>query len=223
MNAPENDSPAAGGDPRWLAWARQLHAVARNGLLYSENAYDKERYEQVLQIAAEMMTVQSGSPDVRPVLDLLKTDTGYITPKVDVRAVIMQDNKMLLVEELMDDRRWTLPGGWADPNDSPAIATERETREETGLEVKATRLLAAYDRSHPRHGHQPPQPLYSYKLFFLCDIVGGQLTQSIETGKSAFFAEDEIPENLSIARISRSQLLRFFEMVRYNVQQADFD
>lgn len=211
-------------EPRWLEWARQLHSVAQNGLLYGHDKYDHERYEQVLHIAAEMMATQSGSADLRPVMDLLKQDNGYLTPKIDVRGVVFRDDKIMLVREVQDDGRWSLPGGWADPNDAPSRAAEREVQEETGYKVRARRLLALYDRSHPRHGHEPPPPLYSYKAFFLCDLLGGKPETSIETGESAFFAEDELPaKELSISRVTMPQLHKFFKMYRADDVVTDFD
>jgi ADP-ribose pyrophosphatase YjhB (NUDIX family) len=222
-NQAGSSAPAA-GDPKWLKWARELHSVAQNGLLYGHDHYDRERYEQVLRIAAEMMATQAGSDDLRPVMDLLTQDNGYLTPKIDVRGVVFRDGKILLVREVQDDGRWSLPGGWADPNDSPARAAEREVKEETGYDVEAKRLLALYDRSHPRHGHQPPAPLYAYKAIFLCDLVGGHPETSIETGESRFFGEDELPlEELSISRVTEPQLRQFFEMVRTGEPAADFD
>ncbi len=219
MNKPESDFI----EPRWLAWAKELHSVAQNGLLYVRDPYDRERYEQVLRIAAEMMATQSGSKELEPVLDLLKQDTGYLTPKVDVRAAVFREGKVLLVRELQDEGRWTMPGGWADPNDTPAIAAEREVVEETGYRVKAERVLAVFDRSQPHHGHYPPHPLHSYKIFFLCRLVGGSPAESHETGESRFFAEDELPVDLSIARVTLPQLTRIFEQHRSGTLAADFD
>lgn len=220
----DGEGTTSGSNPKWLKWARELHSVAQNGLLYGHDKYDHERYEQVLQIAAEMMAAQSGTRDLQPVLDLLKHDYGYLTPKVDVRGVVFRDGKILLVRELQDDGRWSVPGGWADPNDSPSTAVQREVKEETGYEVEAKQLLAVYDRSEPRHGHHPPAPLYAYKLFFLCELTGGNPETSIETGESRFFTEAELPiGNLSISRVSPSQLHRFFQMHRAGTVAADFD
>jgi len=210
-------------EPRWLEWAKELHSVAHNGLLYVRDPYDRERYEQVLRIAAEMMAAQSGSNDLRPVLDLLTQDAGYITPKVDVRAAVFQEDRILLVRELQDEGRWTLPGGWADPNDAPSKAAEREVREETGYKVVAERVLAVFDRSQARHGHYPPHPLHSYKIFFLCKLVGGTAEQSHETGESRFFAEGDLPVDLSVARVTLPQLQRIFAQHRNAELAADFD
>lgn len=210
-------------EPRWLEWARELHSVAHNGLLYVRDPYDRERYDQVLRIAAEMMATQSDNADLQPVMDLLKQDVGYLTPKVDVRGAVFRDDKILMVRELQDEGRWTLPGGWADPNDTPSKAVEREVLEETGYQVTAERVLAVFDRSHPRHGHYPPHPLYSYKLFFLCRLTGGAAVESHETGESRFFGEDELPAELSIARVTEPQIRRIFEQYKKGELTADFD
>ena len=211
------------GEPRWLEWAKALQSVSQNGLHYATNDYDRERYEQVQGIVAEMIAAQTGSPDLRPILDLLRHDTGYATPKVDVRAAVFRDGRILLVRELMDDGRWTLPGGWADPNDLPSEAVTREVREETGYEVRVAKLIAVLDRSHPRHGHLPPFPFHVYKLFFQCEITGGAPTESSETEDITFFGEDELPADLSVSRVSRAQLVRAFEHLRRPELPADFD
>ena len=128
-------------------------------------------------------------------LDLFACDTGYATPKVDVRGVVFQDGKLLLVQE-RSDGMWTLPGGWADVGDSPADAVIREIREESGYEIRATKLLALLDRN--RHNH-PPHVNHIYKVFIQCEIIGGSPTTSHEIQGVGFFAEDEIPE-LSLTR-----------------------
>lgn len=210
-------------DPAWLKWARELQSIGHNGLHYAHDDYDRERYQRVLEIAAEMMAGQTAGQSARQVLDLFSMDYGYLTPKIDVRAFIVQDDRVLLVRELADAGRWSLPGGWAEPNDSPSIAVEREAREESGYNITATRLLALYDRSHPRHGHQPPAPQYVYKAFFLCHVTGGAPAASNETGESRFFSEQDLPADLSIARVTHSQLRQFFRMVKTGVEKADFD
>ena len=150
--------------PNWLHWAQQIQAIAQTGLTYTEGMYDRERYHALQQIAAEIMAVGSNG-DVQQILDLFAQESGYPTPKVDVRGVVFRDDKILLVLERADGG-WTLPGGWADVGDSPAECVVREVREESGFEVRAVKLLALYDRN--RHGHDP-HPDYIYKLFFCHD------------------------------------------------------
>jgi ADP-ribose pyrophosphatase YjhB (NUDIX family) len=205
-------------EPNWLKWARQLAALSQNGLTYVENPYDIERYEKVREIAAEMISAQSdlSSEDL---LAIFTREQGYATPKVDVRGVVFHDGKILLVKERIDGL-WTLPGGWADPGQSPSESVVREIQEESGYQSRACRLLAVYDRS--KHPHKPPAPFHIYKLFFLCEIMGGSPQTSHETMGVDFFAENEIPE-LSISRILPSQIARMFEHHRNPNLPADFD
>ena len=205
-------------EPVWLKWAKQLAALSQNGLTYAENPYDIERYEKVREIAVEMMAAQSGL-DAKTLLTIFAREEGYATPKVDVRGVVFRDGKILLIKERLDDR-WSLPGGWADPGQSPSESVVREIFEESGYETQACRLLAVYDRS--KHPHEPPSPFHIYKLFFLCEIIGGSAKTSYETTGVDFFAEDKIPE-LSITRILPSQIARMFEHYRNPNLPTDFD
>lgn len=203
-------------DP-WLGWAKQLAAIAQNGLHYSQNDFDMERYAAVRQIAAEMVALLS-TGSVEQVRELFTLESGHATPKVDVRGVVFRDDSILLVKE-RDDELWTLPGGWADVGESPAKAAVREVYEESGFRTRAIKLLALYDRD--RHGH-PPHPFYIYKVFFLCEIEGGEAQASNETSEVAFFAEHAVPE-LSIRRVTAKYITRFFEHHRHPDWPADFD
>lgn len=204
-------------DPKWIAWARRLQAIAQTGLTFSKEPYDIERYEEVRAIAAEIAAGGSGA-DLRMVRELFAHDAGYTTPKVDVRAAIFRDDAILLVRE-RSDGLWTLPGGWADPGDSPARAAEREVLEESGYQARAVKLLAACDRD--RHGH-PPIPFAVYKLFFLCEPTGGAATATSETDAVGFFREAEIPD-LSLTRVTPAQIGRLFEHARNPAWPTDFD
>jgi ADP-ribose pyrophosphatase YjhB (NUDIX family) len=205
-------------DPMWLTWAKQLAAIAQNGLTFSENAYDVERYEAIRRIAAEMMSAQS-NVDTQVVLEIFTREEGYATPKVDVRGVVFRDDKILLVKEKIDGG-WTLPGGWADPCQSPSEGVVREIREESGYETKVRKLLAVYDRG--KHPHVPLMPFHIYKLFILCEIVGGSPQISHETTAVDFFAEDQIPD-LSVSRVLPFQIARMFEHYRNPNLPTDFD
>jgi ADP-ribose pyrophosphatase YjhB (NUDIX family) len=153
-------------------------------------------------------------------LDLFAQARGYETPKVDVRGVVFNESRILLVRELLDGGRWTLPGGWADVNDRPSEAVEREVWEESGYQVRAAKLLAVYDRR--LHGHRPPHPYGIYKLFFRCQLLGGAPKRSIETDEAQFFASDEIPD-LSLARTTPEEIARFFEHASHPDWPTDFD
>jgi ADP-ribose pyrophosphatase YjhB (NUDIX family) len=204
--------------PRWLEWSTRLQTVAQNGLAYARDPYDVERYTAVRQIAAEMIAAASGA-EIALVRDLISQDTGHATPKVDVRGVVFQENKILLVNE-RSDGRWTLPGGWADVGESPTEGVIREVHEESGYQTRCVKLLAVFDRG--KHPHDPPFLFHVYKLFIHCQIVGGTATTSSETGQVAFFGETEIPE-LSLTRVTPGQVKRMFEHLRNPNLPTDFD
>jgi ADP-ribose pyrophosphatase YjhB (NUDIX family) len=203
--------------PPWLDWAKRLQAVAQSGLTYSPNQYDVERYHTVREIAAEMMAAGSASP-IQPIRDLFAGQTGYATPKVDMRAAVFHEDRILLVQE-REDRCWTLPGGWADVGEAPAHAVEREVREESGYQTRAVKLLAVYDRN--LHGH-PPFPFHAYKLFFRCELIGGEPALSNETSGVDWFARNALPP-LSTTRVVESQIHRFFEHYDHPQWPTDFD
>jgi ADP-ribose pyrophosphatase YjhB (NUDIX family) len=203
--------------PKWLDWSRRLQAVAQTGLTYALNQYDVDRYEAVREVAAEMMAEGWGG-DVAPIRELLAAEAGYATPKVDLRAVVFREERILLVRE-REDGGWSLPGGWADVGESPADGVVREVREESGYETRAVKLLAVYDRN--RHGH-PPIPFHAYKLFFLCELLGGAAARSYETDAIDWFAEGGLPP-LSISRVTEAQIHRFFEHQRSPQWATDFD
>jgi ADP-ribose pyrophosphatase YjhB (NUDIX family) len=208
-------------EPAWLVWARELQAIAQTGLTFAANPHDRERYIAIRSLAAKMMATQS-SADVAPIEALFAEQTGYATPKVEVRGAIFdQDRRILLVREIADRGRWTLPGGWADVNQSPSESVIREVREEAGLEVRARKLAAVYDRA--RHAHLPPQPFHVLKLFFICDPIGGRPQPGLETSEVAFFGETEIPVELSIGRVLPFQISRMFDHVRHPDLPTDFD
>ena len=208
---------------QWLIWARRLQALAQSGLAYTKNPFEIERYNAVREIAFEILAAGSELA-LDEVRDLFSGEEGYATPKVDVRGVVFRPDlssgrdSILLVRELRDGL-WTLPGGWADVNDSPAEATVREVYEESGYQTRAVKLLACYDRS--KHGH-PPYGFHIYKLFFQCQLLGGEASGSIETADAGFFREDEIPA-LSLPRVTPEQIARFFAHRRHPEWPTDFD
>ena len=208
-------------EPVWLVWARELQAVAQTGLTFATNGYDRERYTAIRSLAAQIMATQSDA-DFGRVEALFAEQAGYATPKVDVRGAIFDENsRILLVREIADAGRWTMPGGWADVNQSPAESVIREVREEAGLEVRVRKLAAVYDRA--RHPHQPPHPFHVFKLFFICEVIGGTPEPGTETSEVAFFAENEIPGDLSLGRVVPHQIARMFEHARHRDLPTDFD
>lgn len=206
-------------EPDWIKWAKALQAISQTGLHFTKDKFDRERFAAIGEIAADILAGHS-NVGKQQYIDLFKEEVGYATPKVDVRAAIFNDGKILLVEELMDDRRWTPPGGWADVNESPSESVKRETFEESGFEVEVKKVIAIYDRTS--HGHEPFYPYHVYKIFFLCEIVGGAARSSIETGRIDFFPEDGLPE-LSQGRITDYQIARCFEHFRNPVLPTEFD
>jgi ADP-ribose pyrophosphatase YjhB (NUDIX family) len=205
-------------DVQWLAWARELQALSQTGLYYTQSEYDRERFTRISTLAAEMMAAGSDH-GLETINGLFGQQAGYATPKVDVRAAIIRDGQILLVPELIDGGRWSLPGGWAEVNQSPSQGVLREVHEETGYVAEVRKLAAVYDRH--RHPH-PPEPFQSYKLFFLCEIVGGEPRGSVETGHPTFFALDDLPE-LSEARVVRRQIERMFEHAARPDLPTDYD
>lgn len=207
-------------NPRWLDWAQRLQAISQNGLTFSKDPFDRERYEQIRQIAAEMLAA-GGDSDIEPIHALFAQEIGYMTPKLDVRGVVFRDDTILLVREKLDGGRWTLPGGWADIGDSPSYAVEREVWEEAGFRVKATKLLALLDRNKQNH---PPYPFHAYKAFFRCELLDEtqHLIPNQETEESGWFAEDALPE-LSVARVTVAQIQRWFAHKRHPDWPTDFD
>ncbi len=205
-------------EPKWLDYVRKLAAIAQSGLAYCDNKYDIERYEKIREIAAEMAAEYSDG-DPEKIRHLMLNENGYATPKVDARGVVFKDGGILLVRELMDGGKWTIPGGWVDVGESPREAVEREVLEESGYEVEAKKLLAVFDKR--KHNH-PPDLTHIYKLFILCELRGGRPSDSIETAGAAFFKEDEIPE-LSVGRTNEYQIKRMFEHLKNPDLPTDFD
>lgn len=203
---------------RWLEWSQRLQAIAQNGLTFTQDAYDIERYKAVRELAAEMLA-EGSDIEQSVILGLLEKETDYATPKVDVRGVAFRDDKLLLVRE-RSDGKWTLPGGWADVCASPAENVVREIYEESGFVARTSKILAVFDRS--KHPHEPPFAFHVYKIFILCIIIGGAETISAETDSVGFFGEEEIPD-LSITRVTPAQVRRMFEHHRNRDLPTDFD
>jgi ADP-ribose pyrophosphatase YjhB (NUDIX family) len=206
-------------EPKWLVWAREIQATAQTGLAYTQDNYDRQRYERLRQLAADIM-VDSSGVDAEVVEGLFAQQTGYATPKVDVRGAVFKDSKVLLVQERADPGRWTLPGGWADVNRSPSECVIAEVREEAGLEVKCVKLAAIYDRA--RHPHVPPYAFHIYKMFFICESLGGVPSPGIETEAVAFFDVNKLPE-LSVSRVLDYQIERMFAHAKSPNLPTEFD
>lgn len=201
-----------------LRWVQRLQSISQAGLTYARDPYDRERYQALQELAAEIAA--SDDESLRnSVLAALSAERGYPTPKVDVRAVVVKDGKLLLVREAQDGF-WSLPGGWADLGESPSEIAAREVREETGYAVRATKLLAVYDKA--KHEH-PPALWYCYKLFLLCQLADeAPVLPGHEALAVGFFGPDELPP-LSLERVTRAQVLRMFAHAEHPDYPTDFD
>jgi ADP-ribose pyrophosphatase YjhB (NUDIX family) len=205
-------------EPQWLRWARELQAIAQTGLTFSKDNYDLDRYRRLRAIAVEMLAVGSNTP-IEQVQGLFNQDVGYPTPKVDVRAAAFRDDQILLVREISDGR-WTLPGGWADVNQSAKECVEREVKEESGFDARALKLAAVCD--YRRQGHVLRHPYSIYKLFFICELIGGEARPSLETSAVQFFPKDQLPE-LSLGRVNPQQIERMYEHRAHPELMTEFD
>jgi ADP-ribose pyrophosphatase YjhB (NUDIX family) len=204
-------------EPSWLDWVRRLQAVAQNGLVYTSTPFERERWEEVRAIAAAMAATSGVAPE--QLAAAFGDEHGHATPKVDVRGVVFHASKVLLVRGL-DDRQWTLPGGWAEVGERPSQAVEKEVREESGYDVRAVKLLAVHDRDLRE---RPRWPVHGYKLFFRCELLRDEPAEPSphETDAAEFFAEDDLPE-LS-ERVGAKGLAWVFEHLRDPSLPTEFD
>lgn len=190
---------------KWLEWAVALQSIAQAGLYYGKDKFDLERYEQIRAIAAEMLSEKTEiSPD--KVKDLFCSETGYQTPKLDVRAAIFNRDRILLVKEM--NGTWSLPGGWVDVNTSVMESAVKEVKEEAGLDVAVDTVIAVQDRE--KHN----LPLYAYKIckiFVLCTVTGGTFEPNLETTESRYFGPDELPSPLASEKTTEEQIRMCFD------------
>lgn len=201
---------------QWLEWVVELQALAQAGLFYSKDRYELERYQRIREISAEMVSHQSDIP-LEKVTDLFCSDVGYQTPKIDTRAAIFQNGKILLVHEA--NGTWALPGGWVDVNVSAAENTVKEVKEESGLDVKVKRIIAVQDRE--KHN----LPVYAYKvckIFMQCELIGGEFIPNLETTGFDYFGLDELPP-LAEEKNNREQIEMCFRAMNSETWEALFD
>jgi ADP-ribose pyrophosphatase YjhB (NUDIX family) len=205
-------------EPQWLTVARELRAIAQTGLTFTADRFDRQRYERLRELAASMLAQGSGE-HYEVIIEVLREGWGYATPKVDVRGAAFVDGRVLLVREISDGN-WTLPGGWADVNQSAAECVVREIAEESGFIAKARKLAAV--RDYQRSGHPPRNVDSIYKMFFLCEITGDAARPSDETSEVAFFPRDALPP-LSLGRTTAAQIDRMFRHAEHPELPTDFD
>ncbi len=190
--------------PRLLVWAREIQALAQTGYHYAQDDYQRKRCARLQEIAAEIIGDNSDVDSIQ-LAKTFQSQIGYATPKVDVRAAVFRDGRLLLVRERIDGN-WTMPGGWADIGDAPSHAAERETWEEAGFRVKAHKVIGVYDAN--RSG--PLEVFHAFKIVFLCDLIGGEARPSDETTEVAFFGLEEISSMLSGERTKPRHVLDAF-------------
>ncbi len=201
---------------RWLDWAVELQSLAQAGLTYSKDAYDIERFERIREISAEMVAHKSEIP-IDKVKNLFCNEAGYQTPKLDTRAAVFKDGKILLVRE--NNGKWSLPGGWVDVNVSVGENAVKEVKEESGLDVRAERIIAVQDRN--KHN----LPVYAYgicKIFVLCSLIGGHFESNIETTGFDYFTLDDLPP-LAEEKNNAKQVKMCFEAHENDNWQIKFD
>ena len=190
---------------QWTEFAIRIQSLAQAGLAYCKNEYDMERYEELRRIAAEMIACETDLP-IEKVRGFFCNETGYQTPKIDTRAAIFKDGKILLVHE--NNGTWSLPGGWCDVDQSVASNTIKEIKEETGLDAAAEKLIAVQDwRKHNRCN----LPYGVIKIFVLCNVLGGSFEDNIETTEIRYFGKEELPENLAVEKTTEEQIRLCFE------------
>lgn len=200
----------------WLQWAVELQALAQAGLFYGKDPYDLERYGRIRDIAAEMIGYKTQIP-LDKVKNLFCNEIGYQTPKIDTRAAIFQDGKILLVHEA--NGTWSLPGGWVDVNISVEENTVKEVKEEAGLDVSVRRIIAVQDRE--KHN----LPVYAYKvckIFLLCDVRSGAFARNIETVGFDYFGLEELPV-LAEEKNNREQIEMCFDALHAEHWETLFD
>lgn len=201
-----------------LNYAKRLKSIAHLGLTYANNEYDEERYRELEQISLEMMTMVTDIP-LEQLSLYFNNEREYITPKVDIRAVVFNDRDEILLVKEKADAKWSLPGGWADIGQSPTETAVKEVLEETGFTVKPVKLLAVLDkRCHPH----PPQPDYVYKVFIQCGIVGGERQKAFDILDIGFFSQNAIPD-LSLHRVLPQQIDLMFDYLHNPEKHAHID
>jgi len=203
--------------PALLEWARKVQAIAQNGLAFSRDPFDRARYQELQELTTTMLSTELEVP-LATARAFWEGEHGYATPKVDVRGGVFRGDEVLLVRERADGR-WTLPGGWVDVNDAPSAAVAREILEESGYRARAVKLAALVDKN--RHPH-PPGVHHIYKLFFLCELLGGNPATSTETDAVGFFPVHSLPE-LSTGRVLAAQIERLYQHQLDRSLPTDFD
>ena len=203
-------------EQKWLDWAVELQSLAQSALYYCKDKFDIERFERIREISAEMLSEVSGLP-IEKVKEIFCNEVGFQTPKLDCRAAIFKEDKILLVQE--NNKTWSLPGGWVDVDQSVKQKTIKEVKEEAGLDVTADRVIAVQDRE--KHN----LPIYAYKvckIFVQCSVIGGAFQENIETIQSRYFSLEELPP-LAEEKNTKEQIEMCFQAYHSKHWETMFD
>jgi len=186
--------------PKWIKIAREIQQLSQTGAAFAVTDYEKNRYKRLTEITAEIIEHHT-ELEKEAVQKVLMEHPGYATPKIDVRAAIIKDGKILLVQESTDNC-WAMPGGWADVGNIPSEVAIRETKEESGYDVKPIKVIGVYDAN--RVGRRL-EFFHAFKIIFLCELIGGEATTSDETLDVQFFDFNNLPA-LSLNRTNEKHL-----------------
>jgi ADP-ribose pyrophosphatase YjhB (NUDIX family) len=203
--------------PKWLKWAREIQQLSQTGLAFAVTDYEKKRYKRLTEITAEIVEYHT-SLEKEAVEKVMMKQPGYATPKIDVRAAVIKDGKVLLVQEI-SDKRWAMPGGWADVGDIPSEVAIRETKEESGYDVKPIKVIGVFDAN--RLGGQL-EFFHAFKIVFLCELMGGEAAASDETMDVSFFSFDDLPP-LSLNRTNNKHIKDILAHLEDPQRSTSFD
>lgn len=202
---------------KWIEWAARLQSIAQAGLTFTDNSYDLDRYKEISALSVEIMHEYTGVSHEK-ISSLFTNETGYQTPKIDIRSAVFKDDKILLVREKIDGA-WAMPGGWADVNSSPSESAVRECLEEAGAVVRPKRIIAI----HMANKHNNPLSPYTiYKIFFECELIENRFIENTETLEAGFFPSDELPP-LSTDRTTKAQIDMCFNARKEEFIEPRFD
>jgi ADP-ribose pyrophosphatase YjhB (NUDIX family) len=203
--------------PKWLEWAREIQQLSQTGLAFAKTEYEMMRYKRLIELTAEIVEYHTHL-DKSEIEKVFMKQPGYATPKIDVRAAVIKDDKILLVQE-KSDNLWAMPGGWADVGNIPSEVAIRETKEESGFDVKPRKIIGVYDAN--RVGGQL-EFFHAFKIIFFCDVIGGMATTSDETIDVKYFSFEEIPP-LSMNRTNKNHLEEIQLHLKDSNRQTYFD
>jgi ADP-ribose pyrophosphatase YjhB (NUDIX family) len=207
-------------DPDWLTWAREIQALAQTGLAFCKDPYDQDRYAALRRLSVRILAEHTAT-DSQRIERLFEAETGYATPKLGVRgAVFDAAGRILMVREVVDGNRWTLPGGWADVNQTPAQSVIREVFEESGYHVRPVKLAAVWYRARQA---QPATAFSVVRMFFVCALEGGEPATSLETSEVGWFGEQDVPAELSLRRTLPHHISRMFAHWHDRKLATEFD